>query len=217
MCQKERKAKRMKEQIEQIKLKSIEEIKNSTDLKNLEELRVKYLGKKGELTAVLRGMKDLSPEERPAVGSLVNEVRDALESKIKENDIIKTTITFNPRIYQEAQIIAALYEKGKFSTNIKATLIRAVCNQNPMLSDNSMFLEMNEEDLVSCLGILLYTIDKKGIDISKMVMGYCNIQPQIITTEGVIPSDGNNPNENIEEEDLEDLTEDVENCGIDLC
>ena len=43
----------MKEQIEQIKLKSIEEIKNSTDLKNLEELRVKYLGKKGELTAVL--------------------------------------------------------------------------------------------------------------------------------------------------------------------
>lgn len=138
-------------------------------------------------------------------------------SKIKENDIIKTTITFNPRIYQEAQIIAALYEKGKFSTNIKATLIRAVCKQNPMLSDNSMFLEMNEEDLVSCLGILLYTIDKKGIDISKMVMGYCNIQPQIITTEGVIPSDGNNPNENIEEEDLEDLTEDVENCGIDLC
>ena len=40
------------EQIEQIKLKSIEEIKNSTDLKKLEEIRVKYLGKKGELTAV---------------------------------------------------------------------------------------------------------------------------------------------------------------------
>ena len=72
----------MKEQIEQIKLKSIEEIKNSTDLKNLEELRVKYLGKKGELTAVLRGMKDLSPEERPKVGALVNEARKTIEEKI---------------------------------------------------------------------------------------------------------------------------------------
>ena len=62
----------MKEKIEQIKQKSIEEIKSAKDLKNLDELRVKYLGKKGELTAVLRGMKDLSAEERPVIGNLVN-------------------------------------------------------------------------------------------------------------------------------------------------
>ena len=74
----------MKEQIEQIKIKSIEEIKNSTDLKNLEELRVKYLGKKGELTAVLRGMKDLSSEERPIIGNLVNEVKAEVEKLIEE-------------------------------------------------------------------------------------------------------------------------------------
>ncbi len=51
---------------------------------NLEELRIKYLGKKGELTSVLRGMGQLSPEERPAVGALANEIRSAIENEISE-------------------------------------------------------------------------------------------------------------------------------------
>ena len=51
---------------------------------NLEELRIKYLGKKGELTSILRGMGALSPEERPIVGQLANEVRAEIESAIKE-------------------------------------------------------------------------------------------------------------------------------------
>ena len=54
------------------------------DEASLEEVRVRYLGKKGELTAVLRGMGKLSPEERPAVGQLANEVREAIESKIAD-------------------------------------------------------------------------------------------------------------------------------------
>lgn len=76
----------MKEQIEQIKQNAVNEIKNSTDLKNLEELRIKYLGKKGELTAVLRGMKDLSPEERPVIGNLVNEAKAEVENLIVEKE-----------------------------------------------------------------------------------------------------------------------------------
>ena len=76
----------MKEQIEQIKLKSIEEIESLTSLKSLDDIRVKYLGKKGELTAVLRGMKDLSPEERPIIGNLVNAVKDELENLIAEKE-----------------------------------------------------------------------------------------------------------------------------------
>ena len=91
----------MKEQIEQIKLKSIEEIKNSTDLKNLEELRVKYLGKKGELTAVLRGMKDLSPEERPIIGNLVNEVKAELENLIEEKETLFKQEELNKKIEAE--------------------------------------------------------------------------------------------------------------------
>ena len=62
----------MKDQIEQIKQTAIEEIKKSSDLKTLGETKVKFLGKKGELTSVLRGMGALSPEERPVIGSIVN-------------------------------------------------------------------------------------------------------------------------------------------------
>ena len=50
---------------------------------DLEALRIKYLGKKGELTAVLRGMGALSPEERPVIGQLANEVRSAIEASLR--------------------------------------------------------------------------------------------------------------------------------------
>ena len=62
----------MKDQIMQIKASALEEIANAKDLKEINDLKVKYLGKKGELTSVLRGMGELSPEERPVIGELVN-------------------------------------------------------------------------------------------------------------------------------------------------
>ncbi len=76
----------MKEQIEKMKTKALDAINKAENEKQLEEVRVTYLGKKGELTAILRGMGALSPEERPVVGSQVNVVRDTLESKIKEKE-----------------------------------------------------------------------------------------------------------------------------------
>ena len=76
----------MKEQIEEMKTKALDAINKAENEKQLEEVRVTYLGKKGELTAILRGMGALSPEERPVVGSQVNVVRDTLESKIKEKE-----------------------------------------------------------------------------------------------------------------------------------
>ena len=76
----------MKEQIEQIKLNALKEIEQAKDLKELNEANVKYLGKKGELTAVLRGRGALSAEERPVIGSLVNVVRDELEGAISEKE-----------------------------------------------------------------------------------------------------------------------------------
>jgi phenylalanyl-tRNA synthetase alpha chain len=76
----------MKEEIAKIKESSIQEIGNCKEEKELNELKVKYLGKKGELTAVLRGMENLSPEERPVIGSLVNQVRDELEALIQEKE-----------------------------------------------------------------------------------------------------------------------------------
>jgi phenylalanyl-tRNA synthetase alpha chain len=76
----------MKEKIGRVKEQSQKEIAECKDVKELNNLRVKYLGKKGELTVILRGMGGLSPEERPVVGSLVNQVRDELENLIESKE-----------------------------------------------------------------------------------------------------------------------------------
>lgn len=76
----------MKEQIEQIEKKALEEIEKAQDLKSLGDLKVKYLGKKGELTTILRGMGQLAPEERPVIGGLVNQLRDLLDKTFSEKE-----------------------------------------------------------------------------------------------------------------------------------
>ena len=74
----------MKERLEQIRKEAIEAIQASDAPEKLNDVRVKFLGKKGELTAVLKGMKDVAPEERPKVGQLVNETRAAIEQIMEE-------------------------------------------------------------------------------------------------------------------------------------
>ena len=85
----------MEEQVKQIEKNALEELENCTELKALEETRVKYLGKKGELTAILKTMGTLAKEERPVIGSMVNKVRDELEEIIlsKEKELKKKEIT----------------------------------------------------------------------------------------------------------------------------
>lgn len=74
----------MKEKIASIKKEFLEEIKKIKDEQSLADLKTKYSGKKGALTQVLRGMGSLSPEERPKIGSLVNQVRDEIENLVEE-------------------------------------------------------------------------------------------------------------------------------------
>jgi phenylalanyl-tRNA synthetase alpha chain len=73
----------MKEKLESIKEKALSQINSSDSLEKLNEIRVAYLGKKGELTEVLKGMKDVAAQDRPAVGQLVNETRAAIEEKLE--------------------------------------------------------------------------------------------------------------------------------------
>lgn len=74
----------MKEKLEQIKTEAIRQINESEALDKLNDVRVNFLGKKGELTAVLKGMKDVKPEDRPKVGQLVNEARAEIERVLDE-------------------------------------------------------------------------------------------------------------------------------------
>ena len=74
----------MKERLEKIRAAAIEAMSSADGLSALNDVRVAYLGKKGELTAVLKSMKDVAKEDRPAVGQLVTETREAIEKKLEE-------------------------------------------------------------------------------------------------------------------------------------
>ena len=67
----------MKEKLQGILQSAKEQLAAAADARALDEARVKFLGKKGELTALLKGMKDVAAEERPVVGQLINDVRQA--------------------------------------------------------------------------------------------------------------------------------------------
>jgi phenylalanyl-tRNA synthetase alpha chain len=74
----------MEEQLRELRRIASEELSQATDLDVLNDLRVKYLGKKGSLTGVLRGLGALSPAERPRMGQIVNEIRAELEAVIED-------------------------------------------------------------------------------------------------------------------------------------
>lgn len=74
----------MKQQLEAILSNAKNELSETQNARELDAVRVKYLGKKGELTAILKGMKNVAPEERPVIGQLVNDVRAELETALEK-------------------------------------------------------------------------------------------------------------------------------------
>ncbi len=91
----------MNEKLSEIRERALKEIENAGGLDRLNEVRVAFLGKKGELTAVLKGMKDLSPEERPVVGQSVNEIRDEIEQKLEEKKASMEEAELEKRLSEE--------------------------------------------------------------------------------------------------------------------
>ena len=73
----------MKERLQEIRERALEQINSTDSLEKLNEVRVSILGKKGELTEVLKGMKDVEPKDRPMVGQIVNETRQAIEEVLE--------------------------------------------------------------------------------------------------------------------------------------
>ncbi len=74
----------MKEKLQAIQEEALKKISESGDLDKLYEIKVDILGKKGKLTEVLKGMKDVAPEERPKIGQMVNDTRKEIEDKMEK-------------------------------------------------------------------------------------------------------------------------------------
>ncbi len=74
----------MKDKLQAIREEALKQIRESNRLDKLNEVRVSFLGKKGDLTGVVKGMKNVDPKERPFVGQMVNETREAIEEFLEE-------------------------------------------------------------------------------------------------------------------------------------
>jgi phenylalanyl-tRNA synthetase alpha chain len=74
-------------QLIELQQEAVQAITKTDNLEILEQLRIQYLGKKGQLSQILRGMGKLSPEERPQVGALANEVKDAIQSNLDDQKV----------------------------------------------------------------------------------------------------------------------------------
>ena len=92
----------MKEMMEKLREASIKAILESEDVDSLEALRVKYLGKKGELTGILRQMGRLSAEERPVMGQLANRLRADIEAAIDARKQVLSTALMEKKLEAEA-------------------------------------------------------------------------------------------------------------------
>jgi phenylalanyl-tRNA synthetase alpha chain len=91
----------MKERLEALKVEALQELGGVSNQSELNELRIKYLGKKGPLTEILRGMGALSAEERPVIGQVANDVRAAIESVIEEKQAAYTRAETEQRLAAE--------------------------------------------------------------------------------------------------------------------
>ena len=92
----------MKAELEQLLKRAKDDIEAAMNLKTLEEMRIKYLGKKGEVTNILKGMKDVAAEDRPVMGKIVNDVREAIETMLDSYKEEKKALEINQKLIEES-------------------------------------------------------------------------------------------------------------------
>lgn len=91
----------MKEELLQLQETALAELENAASTDELQNLKVRYLGRKGPMTEILRGMGALPAEERPKVGQIVNQVKKALEEKVKERQVVLEEKALQEKIANE--------------------------------------------------------------------------------------------------------------------
>ena len=118
----------MEQELQRIKAEALDAIKDAADQQALQDIRVKYLGKKGEVTALLKGLGKLSPEERPKAGALVNAVREALEVEIDTVKVRMETAELNARFLHVICKIPSILQKTSYCARIHLQYKLVQCN-----------------------------------------------------------------------------------------
>lgn len=149
----------MNEELNKIQSEFLEEIDQVSDQKELEVLRIKYLGKKGLMTQVMKGMRNLTKEERPVIGQKANEVRSLIETKLKE---------------KKEAIEKALLDKKLEEETIDVTLPGNKQNFGGLHPLNKVIKEL--EDIFVGMGFSI--VDGPEIEWSKYNFDYLNMPPE---------------------------------------
>ncbi len=114
----------MREKLTELLNTALKDIEQSSDLNQLEQLKVKYLGKKGEITSILRGMGTLSPEERPILGQVANEVKDQIQDTISEKVTLLEEREITKKLEEESIDISLPGIKANLGGLHPLTLVR---------------------------------------------------------------------------------------------
>ncbi|MCD8090736.1 MAG: phenylalanine--tRNA ligase subunit alpha [Clostridiales bacterium] len=127
----------MKDKLLEVKARALESLADVSDLKQLDDIRVRLMGKKGELTALMKGMGKLSKEERPVMGQLANEVRTSIEAEIERS---------KKRLEQQAMTLKLKKEKIDVTMPGKASGIGHRHPMNIVIEDiKNIFIGMGYE------------------------------------------------------------------------
>ena len=113
----------MKEKLAKIREEALAQIRASKSLEQLNEVRVSQLGKKGALTQILKGLKDVAPEDRPKVGALVNETRSEIEKVLEESKAKMEALLRDARLAKETidvTLPAKAMKVGHIHPNMRA-------------------------------------------------------------------------------------------------
>ena len=109
----------MKEQLEQIKAKALADLAAAADMSALDAVRVRVLGKKGELTAVLKQMGKLSAEERPVMGQMANAVRAKLEDALEKRRVALDAAALESKLEAEAVDVTIPANPWRWATSTR--------------------------------------------------------------------------------------------------
>lgn len=114
----------MKEKIKELYERAVAKIKSADDAKTLDEERVALMGKNGEITGLLKGMRDVSPEERPKIGQLVNDLRVRIESYLSEREKEIKSRELNKKLASESCDVSMPGECVEFGAIHPINLVR---------------------------------------------------------------------------------------------